>query len=151
VSSHVEIEDLEQECFKRIFKKLSMYDASKSQFTTWASRVCVNLLNGNYRKSKKHQDRFVAVDMSTLRSPLKGDNENERHDMLQAIEDLFELYPQWVLFLSALFGGRPSEKGFDMPMKLSVRKACRATGTPFDKASPFYIQVVRPFFTERFC
>jgi hypothetical protein len=145
-----DIEDLEQECFKRIFRKLGQFDAKRAKFSTWTYHVCSSVLNGQYRKNKKHMGKLVPID-SVGELPVSCADGLGRADMIAAIAELYDANPQWKKFLRALFGGDPSDKRFDLVPKIGVMKACRRAGVPYAKVHPFYINVVRPFFRERFC
>jgi len=148
-----EIEDLEQECFRRIFMKLHLYKPLKGAFTTWTSRVCHSVLNGKYRKSKRWKGRVVLSEPAIIERVVDASEEGDRcdrFDMREALRELFGLHPEFRGFLTALFDGDPEEDDYEPPGKISVMGACRISGAPYERAYPFYLKVVRPFFRERF-
>jgi RNA polymerase sigma factor (sigma-70 family) len=146
VSCRDDVEDLEQECFKRFFKALPQFDPKKGALSTWTWRICTSVLNSNYRKSKRHMSRQVDIEDESLENvgatvePRSGQS-----DMVEALRALFNQHGDRSALLEALFGD-PYDDEFEIPRDVCVSQAAREAGTPYDDAYGFYTRVVRPFF-----
>ena len=46
----VDVDDLAQDCLKRIVQRIGTYDRSLAKFTTWSTAVCRSVLNGVYKE-----------------------------------------------------------------------------------------------------
>jgi RNA polymerase sigma-70 factor, ECF subfamily len=90
-----EAEDLTQDAFIRVFRKLSTF-RGESRFSTWLYRIAVNTVLANFRKSKFEMlsvDRDIQVDSSFQRQGFgRGDSQLlgaiDRITLLRAIEEL---------------------------------------------------------------
>jgi RNA polymerase sigma-70 factor, ECF subfamily len=90
-----EAEDLTQDAFIRVYRKLSTF-RGESRFSTWLYRIAVNTVLASFRKSKSEMlrvDRDIQVDSSFHRQGVgRGDSQLlgalDRITLLRAIEEL---------------------------------------------------------------
>ena len=81
-----EAEDCTQEAFIQAWKKMTKFRGD-SAFSTWLHRIAVNAVLGRIRKSKREQDRMVAV--SDVHQPrLATGDSGEMRDLAEAIDRL---------------------------------------------------------------
>ena len=148
VSCREDYQDLEQEVFKRLFRVLPKFDPARGGLSTWTWRICTSVLNGRYRRRKKHIGRQVEVEnlesVGATTNPRMG-----RLDMVEAIRDLFMENLDRSALLEAIFGD-PFADDYEIPTEVCVSKASRESGMPYGEACQFYKKVVRPFFETRF-
>ena len=143
-------EDLAQECFQRIWKKLHTYDSKRAKFSTWAWRLCSNVLNREYRRSQKLTSHLVShPDEDMERKPAE-----ETHygailscEFADAVRELGEKYPEWKTFVYALLGN-PEDK--TIPGGVCVAHAALVSEVGRGTAMNFYHQKVQPFMQKRF-
>lgn len=146
-----DIEDMVQDVWYRIIKKLYTYKAPPrgAKFTTWVYRVSSSVLDKLYIKSQKRKGRMASMnesldeervsDEETV-SPTFGD------DVRDTITKLKKAYPEKLDMINAMFVEVDGDLRCDIVYK-HVADRCGSTGA---KVSDFFRQVVRPFFIEQF-
>lgn len=63
--SHCDVEDVVQEVFVKLHKKLHQFEA-KSEITTWIYKITVNTSVDLIRKSKKHKTNKIRLDINSI-------------------------------------------------------------------------------------
>lgn len=153
-SCKMDVDDLAQDCMKRIFQRMGDYDSKVGKFTTWSWTVCRSVLNGAYRKVFWWNTHIVDIDMGDLVGdavPRMGPDESSvlRHEILDTVCELAKMYPRRRRLIMGLFG-HPEREGFSMPSKIMVADAAKEVGLNYVTANVFYKRVVQPFFRMRF-
>ena len=96
-----EAEDCTQEAFIQAWKKMTKFRGD-SAFSTWLHRIAVNAVLGRIRKSKREQDRMVAV-ADVYQARLDTGDSGEMRDLAEAIDRLPEK-ARHVFVLHAVYG-----------------------------------------------
>jgi len=96
-----EAEDCAQEAFIQAWNKLDRFRGD-SAFSTWLHRIAVNSVLGRMRKSKREQERILAVAENTLVPVSMGDS-CELRDLSEAVGRLPE-GARHVFVLNAVYG-----------------------------------------------
>lgn len=153
-SCRVDVDDLAQDCLKRIVQRVGDYDSRMSKFTTWSWTVCRSVLNAAYRKQSRWNEHVVDVDVDDLvgdATPRVESNQDKilGDDIVSTVFDLARMYPRRRRLIMGFFG-HPEKKGFVMPSKAMVANAAKEVGTSYVTANVFYKKVVQPFFRTRF-
>ena len=153
VSCKEDVDDLAQDCFKRISECMGDYNPKMGCFTTWAWRVCVSVLNRTYRRESARNKNVVLTDMSSMRGRYEPRTDFDlspivRNEMIQAVRDLMDENPGRRTLISEMFGGS-LEKGL-LSTKMMLHRAAKRTGVAYFKVEDFFELVVRPFFMSRF-
>lgn len=115
-----EAEDCAQEAFIQAWNQLKKFRGD-SAFSTWLHRIAVNSVLGRMRKSKREQDRIVAVgemDRPTLET---GDS-GEMRDLSEAVDRLPE-GARNVFVLHAIYGYSHEEAGEMLGIAAGTSKA----------------------------
>ena len=81
-----EAEDCAQEAFIQAWNKMDKFRGD-SAFSTWLHRIAVNAVLGRIRKSKREQDRILAVADTGLPTVEAGDT-GELRDLSEAVDRL---------------------------------------------------------------
>ena len=115
-----EAEDCAQEAFIQAWNKLEKFRGD-SAFSTWLHRIAVNSVLGRMRKSKREQDRIMAVTESAPPTVVSGDTGDMR-DLSEAVDRL----PQGarhVFVLHAVYGYSHDETGEMLGIAAGTSKA----------------------------
>jgi len=115
-----EAEDCAQEAFIQAWNKLEKFRGD-SAFSTWLHRIAVNSVLGRMRKSKREQDRIMAVKESAPPTVAMGDTGDMR-DLSEAVDRL----PQGarhVFVLHAVYGYSHDETGEMLGIAAGTSKA----------------------------
>ena len=115
-----EAEDCAQEAFIQVWNKLEKFRGD-SAFSTWLHRIAVNAVLGRMRKSKREQDRIMAVTENAPPTVTTGDTGDMR-DLSEAIDRL----PQGarhVFVLHAVYGYSHDETGEMLGIAAGTSKA----------------------------
>ena len=115
-----EAEDCAQEAFIQAWNKLEKFRGD-SAFSTWLHRIAVNSVLGRMRKSKREQDRIMAVTESAPATVALGDTGDMR-DLSEAVDRL----PQGarhVFVLHAVYGYSHDETGEMLGIAAGTSKA----------------------------
>jgi RNA polymerase sigma-70 factor (ECF subfamily) len=115
-----EAEDCAQEAFIQAWKKMGKFRGD-SAFSTWLHRVAVNTVLGRIRKSKREQDRIMAVTDTAPPTVATGDT-GELRDLSEAVDRL----PQGarnVFVLHAVYGYSHDETGEMLGIATGTSKA----------------------------
>ena len=115
-----EAEDCAQEAFIQAWNKLEKFRGD-SAFSTWLHRIAVNCVLGRMRKSKREQDRIMAVTESAPLPVASGDAGDMR-DLSEAVGRL----PQGarhVFVLHAVYGYSHDETGAMLGIAAGTSKA----------------------------
>jgi len=143
------IEDLMQECFLRITKRIGTYDYRKALFSTWCWSVCVRTMNSHYRQYLRQvQTESNSDHIENYPNPNK-DNTVLADDITDTICRLVEENPGKRRIIYAIFGN-PKNKRFCLPSKVNLAQAAQAAGVKYHEAYLFYKGVVQKMFEERF-
>lgn len=144
-----DMEDMAQDCWVRVLKKLHLYDPKRAAFTTFVSCVCASVLNKGYRKSQKHASRYVEMPEGLNESRVSNDcvaDSTLSSDIKGVVRDLKMMHPDHYDVLVAMFG----KENEVLPVDINLSSIAKKTGIRTSKVSKFYHKVVRPFFVERF-
>ena len=115
-----EAEDCTQEAFIQAWNKLDRFRGD-SAFSTWLHRIAVNAVLGRMRKSKREQDRIVAVTENAPPTFESGET-GELKDLSEAVDRL----PQGarnVFVLHAIYGYSHDETGEMLGIAAGTSKA----------------------------
>ena len=115
-----EAEDCAQEAFIQAWKQLQKFRGD-SAFSTWLHRIAVNAVLGRMRKSKREQDRIMAVSENTP-APLATGDTGEMRDLSEAVDRLPE-GARHVFILHAIYGYSHDETGDMLGIAAGTSKA----------------------------
>jgi RNA polymerase sigma-70 factor (ECF subfamily) len=115
-----EAEDCAQEAFIQAWNKLEKF-RGESAFSTWLHRVAVNVVLGRMRKSKREQDRIVAVTQD-MPAPIVTGDTGEMRDLSEAVDRLPE-GARHVFVLHAVYGYSHDEAGEMLGIAAGTSKA----------------------------
>lgn len=147
-----EAEDMAQDCWVRIVKKLHTYKP-KWRFTTWVYKVCSSVLNKNYQRSRRRAAYFAEMPegLDDERSFEEDDGGvglrdfRDSIDLKGIIRELKELHPERAEMVDAIFQHESGVLNSD----IVYRRAASRCGSTASKVSRFFREEVRPFFIER--
>lgn len=165
LTCHEAPDDLAQDCFYQIMRKIGQFKPRKSKLTTWTQIVCSNMLNRKYRQAQRLHGVIVNVHPNPNTDPEDEDfYENLpahpgrqskdcpgvlAHEMAEAIRHLAEKHPKQRRLLFEMVGN-PYKRDFTMPTRVMVSEAARSVGMEYGRAYAFYCRIVRPYFKQRF-
>ncbi len=115
-----EAEDCAQEAFIQAWNKLDRFRGD-SAFSTWLHRIAVNSVLGRMRKSKREQDRIVAVTDNAPATFVHGET-----GALKDISEAVDRLPQGarnVFVLHAIYGYSHDETGVMLGIAAGTSKA----------------------------
>lgn len=115
-----EAEDCAQDAFIQAWKQLKNFRGD-SAFSTWLHRIAVNSVLGRMRKSKREQDRIMAV-TDNDRPPLTTGDLGEMRDLSDAVDRLPE-GARNVFVLHAIYGYSHDEAGEMLGIAAGTSKA----------------------------
>jgi len=115
-----EAEDCAQEAFIQAWNKMDKFRGD-SAFSTWLHRVAVNAVLGRIRKSKREQDRILAVTDTAAPTVATGDT-GELRDLSEAVDRLPE-GARNVFVLHAVYGYSHDETGEMLGIATGTSKA----------------------------
>jgi RNA polymerase sigma-70 factor (ECF subfamily) len=115
-----EAEDCAQEAFIQAWNKLQKFRGD-SAFSTWLHRIAVNSVLGRMRKSKREQDRIMAVTDTATPTFETGDS-GEMRDLSEAVDRLPE-GARNVFVLHAIYGYSHNETGEMLGIAAGTSKA----------------------------
>jgi RNA polymerase sigma-70 factor (ECF subfamily) len=115
-----EAEDCAQEAFIQAWNKLQKFRGD-SAFSTWLHRIAVNAVLGRMRKSKREQERILALADTLSPSIDKGDSGDLR-DLSEAVDRLPE-GARHVFVLHAVYGYSHDETGDMLGIAAGTSKA----------------------------
>ena len=115
-----EAEDCAQEAFIQAWNKLEKF-RGESAFSTWLHRIAVNSVLGRMRKSKREQDRIMAVMDSAPVTVLSADTGDMR-DLSEAVDRL-PRGARHVFVLHAVYGYSHDETGDMLGIAAGTSKA----------------------------
>lgn len=115
-----EAEDCAQEAFIQAWNKLEKFRGD-SAFATWLHRIAVNAVLGRIRKSKREQERILAVADTAPAQVATGDT-GELRDLSEAIDRLPE-GARHVFVLNAVYGYTHDEAGAMLGIASGTSKA----------------------------
>ena len=115
-----EAEDCTQEAFIQAWGKLDKFRGD-SAFSTWLHRIAVNSVLGRMRKSKREQDRIMAVSDAAPPRLETGDS-GEMRDLSEAVDRLPE-GARHVFVLHAVYGYSHEEAGNMLGIAAGTSKA----------------------------
>lgn len=152
-SCREDVDDLAQDCMKRITERIGDFNPEMAKFTTWSWRVCISVLNRVYRKESSRNKHLVLVDVSDIRGKYEPRVEPNslpmlREDMGEAVRELAGRHPKRRRFIEEVFDGTTRE-GF-VSMKTTITNAAEKAGISNSVACSFFEGVIRPFFQKRF-
>ena len=115
-----EAEDCAQEAFIQAWNKMKKFRGD-SAFSTWLHRIAVNSVLGRMRKSKREQDRIMAVTENAPPAVTMGDTGDLR-DLSEAVDRLPE-GARHVFVLHAVYGYSHGETGAMLGIAEGTSKA----------------------------
>lgn len=115
-----EAEDCAQEAFIQAWNKMQKFRGD-SAFSTWLHRIAVNSVLGRMRKSKREQDRIMAVTDTDTPVFATGDS-GELRDLSEAVDRLPE-GARNVFVLHAVYGYTHDETGEMLGIAAGTSKA----------------------------
>lgn len=115
-----EAEDCAQDAFIQAWNKLKLFRGD-SAFSTWLHRIAVNSVLGRMRKSKREQDRIMAVADDAPPKLETGDS-GELRDLSDAVDKLPE-GARNVFVLHAIYGYSHDETGEMLGIAAGTSKA----------------------------
>ena len=115
-----EAEDCAQEAFIQAWNKMQKFRGD-SAFSTWLHRIAVNAVLGRMRKSKREQDRIMAVAQNAPPTVTTGDT-GELRDLSEAVDRLPE-GARNVFVLHAVYGYSHDEAGEMLGIAAGTSKA----------------------------
>ena len=115
-----EAEDCAQEAFIQAWNQMQKFRGD-SAFSTWLHRIAVNSVLGRMRKSKREQDRIMAVTENAPPTVTMGDT-GELRDLSEAIDRLPE-GARNVFVLHAVYGYSHDETGNMLGIAAGTSKA----------------------------
>jgi RNA polymerase sigma-70 factor (ECF subfamily) len=115
-----EAEDCAQEAFIQAWTKLGKFRGD-SAFSTWLHRIAVNSVLGRMRKSKREQDRILAVSENAP-PPVATADEGELRDLSEAVDRL-PAGARHVFVLHAVYGYSHDETGKMLGIASGTSKA----------------------------
>ncbi|HNP62429.1 MAG TPA: RNA polymerase sigma factor [Woeseiaceae bacterium] len=115
-----EAEDCAQDAFIQAWNKLKLFRGD-SAFSTWLHRIAVNSVLGRMRKSKREQERIMAVSDDTPPRLETGDS-GELRDLSDAVNQLPE-GARNVFVLHAVYGYSHDETGEMLGIATGTSKA----------------------------
>ena len=115
-----EAEDCAQEAFIQAWNQLQKFRGD-SAFSTWLHRIAVNSVLGRMRKSKREQDRIMAVGEMD-RPALETGDSGEMRDLSEAVDRLPE-GARNVFVLHAIYGYSHEEAGEMLGIATGTSKA----------------------------
>ena len=115
-----EAEDCAQEAFIQAWNKMQKFRGD-SAFSTWLHRIAVNSVLGRMRKSKREQDRIMAVTENAPPTVTMGDTGDLR-DLSEAVDRLPE-GARNVFVLHAVYGYSHDETGNMLGIAAGTSKA----------------------------
>jgi len=115
-----EAEDCAQEAFIQAWNKMQKFRGD-SAFSTWLHRIAVNSVLGRMRKSKREQDRIMAVTENAPPTVTMGDT-GELRDLSEAVDRLPE-GARNVFVLHAVYGYSHDETGNMLGIAAGTSKA----------------------------
>jgi RNA polymerase sigma factor (sigma-70 family) len=148
ISCKAEVDDLVQECFLRIVKRIGTFRHEQALFTTWCWRVCSNTLNSRYQNHLRYLSRFTDDEHIETYSS-KENSEVLAKDIAETIRIIAKKYPKKRKILYGMFGN-PDRADFCLPTKVKISKVARAIGVKYSEAYTFYKKIVQETFKYRF-
>jgi RNA polymerase sigma-70 factor (ECF subfamily) len=115
-----EAEDCAQEAFIQAWNKMQKFRGD-SAFSTWLHRIAVNSVLGRMRKTKREQDRIMAVAETSMPTLDTGDT-GELRDLSDAVNRLPE-GARNVFVLHAVYGYSHNEAGNMLGIAAGTSKA----------------------------
>lgn len=152
-SCREDVDDLAQDCMKRMMERIGDFNPEVAKFTTWSWRVCVSVLNRIYRRESGRNKHLILVDVSEIKGRHEPRVEHSelpalRFDIRMAAAELAGKYPKRALLIRAMFEGLTKD-GFSSITETLTRASKRA-GISLFLACEFFRDVIRPFFNKRF-
>lgn len=144
-----DFDDLVNECFLVVFKKLDKYHPERCRFTTWVWRVCLNRLNTicryNLRKCRSCNTEMVPID--SCRGLTNFDIDYSMQEVRGVLCDIMSDNPSKGKFLEAMFGKftAPDWVADDVT---DVKQAAKESGITSREAKDFYVRVVKSYFRQ---
>jgi RNA polymerase sigma factor (sigma-70 family) len=120
-----DFDDLTQSCLTRIWEKLYSFDMNKASFSTWAWKVCKNVLNGDYLKKKKIYDPLDGNGEERYNT-IEGKDTNEHlSDAIKhVVRDIHSRFPKHSIIIDAMFGGG-SVGNYNLPDRFCIAEIAR--------------------------
>jgi RNA polymerase sigma factor (sigma-70 family) len=144
------IDDLAQDCFLRIAKRISLFNPKLGSFTTWSWHVCRSQLNREYRRQLMSNSRFdsdiVVGDNTSVVAPAS----TLSLDITNVVRELISKYPTKKKIIFTMFGGNPDEGELMLPSHISIADVAKKTNMEYMTVYSFYYNKVRPLFQRRF-
>jgi len=151
-------EELAQNCFLHLFKRIGKFDSTRGRFTTFASWVCINHLKGLYEKAKKGREHFVrgydesenqegSSEMCEYNKHIHVSDSILRQEIADTVQELIVKYPDKAELTIGILG-QPTEiaqRRFNDEVKLSRLKNYTKKEKEY-----FFSHSIVPYFKSRF-
>lgn len=145
-----ELEDLAQDCFHLIAKKMSQFNPKMASFTTWTWHVCKSQLNREYRRQLITNSKFATDIQITENMVSTPASSTLSIDITNVVRELIKRYPSRKKLIFVMFGGNPDEGELMLPSHISISDVAKKAGMEYMTVYTFYYDKVRPLFMRRF-
>lgn len=146
-SNQIDVDDLIQDCFLRIGKRIGTFNSKRGGFTTWCTWVCSSMMNSRYRNRARYNNRFVA-DENIENHGKSNDVPILTNDIAETIRVIAKKFPKKRRILYGMFGN-PDKSNFCLPAKIRLSKVAREIDVKYSVVYTFY-KKVQMMFKERF-
>jgi hypothetical protein len=146
---HTDVDDMVNNCWYRIIKKLHLFKPHKGKFTTWCSHVARSVLDKNYQKGRRWAARTAEMPEGLDESRVADEDTRSLalcFDVRAAIAQLRVAHGDYGDIIDAMF----IDADGDFNPNIVFRDVADRSGRSPAKVSHFYHNVVKPFFIERF-
>lgn len=143
-----DIDDLAQDCWYRIVRKLHLYNPQYS-FTTWCNHVCRSVLNKKYRKQSAKNSKLSRTSFDEVKQMIgKKDSKSasHAHDFWDAVERMKCKHPNRAHIIDAIFMDSTGAPNHD----IVYRRAAEQCGESSSCVSYVFRTVIRPFFQQEY-
>ena len=149
-SCNSDIEDLAQDCFHRIAKRISKFNPKRGAFSTWSWFVCKSQLNREYRRQLMFRSKFIPSVVTDDNSMTVGPATTLSLDITEVVRELISKNPTKKEIIFAMFGGNPDEGELLLPSHISIADVARKLKVEYATVYNFYYSKVQPLFHRRF-
>ena len=145
-----DVDDLAQDCFLRIVKRISNFNSKLGSFTMWSWYVCRSQLNSEYRHQIMRRKRFNVNVPTSDNSVTVPPACTLGLDITDVVRELTVKYPTQKDIIFAMFGGNPDEGELRLPSRISIVDIAERLNVEYAIVANFYHSRVRPLFQRRF-
>jgi RNA polymerase sigma factor (sigma-70 family) len=143
------MDDMIQDCYSRILKRIGTFKHYKAKFSTWCTHVCRSALNSRYRSNIRYSSRIAEVENIDGLSVVGPEDMMLAKEITDTVKAIAKAHPKKRKILYAMFGN-PKKKNFLLPSEVRVAEVARELNVSYSEVYAFHRDVVRPFFKEKF-